>query len=207
MTVPKLRAAAITAIAVIAAASDARAQTPEEFYRGKQVRMIVGHPAGGDYDIGGRLLAKHLSRHVPGHPTIVVQNLPTAASIVAANTLYNTAPKDGTVFGSFSRNLLPGGARARICRPHAPLRMAGRGVAAEPDLRELAHEPGQDGAGRLAQELIVPGGGASSGLSIVPMILNHALQHEIPDRRRLQGLSRRHAGAPARRGRGPLQHL
>jgi tripartite-type tricarboxylate transporter receptor subunit TctC len=177
MTVPNLCAALITAIAVIAASSDARAQTPEEFYRGKQVRMIVGHPAGGDYDIGGRLLAKHLTRHVPGHPTIVVQNLPTAASIAAANPLYTTAPKDGTVFGSFSRNLP---SQAVLGHPSLQVdmrRFAWLGAVSLPSRicvswHTSAVKKAED---VFAHELIVPGGGASSGLSIVPMILNHAL--------------------------------
>src|SRR5262245_63771000 len=76
-----------------------------DFYRGKQIRLISGHPVGGDYDLGARFLAKHLSRHIPGEPIVVVQNLPAAASVVAANFIYHQAPRDGTVIGSFSRNL------------------------------------------------------------------------------------------------------
>src|SRR5262245_12554426 len=76
-----------------------------DFYRGKQIRLVSGHPVGGDYDIGARFLAKHLSRHIPGQPVIVVQNMPAAASVAAANFIYNQAPRDGTVIGSFSRNL------------------------------------------------------------------------------------------------------
>jgi hypothetical protein len=76
-----------------------------DFYRGKQIRLISGHPVGGDYDLGARFLAKYLSRHIPGEPVVVVQNMPAAASVVAANFIYNQAPRDGTVIGSFSRNL------------------------------------------------------------------------------------------------------
>ena len=76
-----------------------------DLFRGKQIRLIVGHPAGGDYDIGGRMLAKYLTRHLSGRPAIVVQNMPAAGSIAAANYLYKVAPADGTVFGSFSRNI------------------------------------------------------------------------------------------------------
>ena len=67
--------------------------------------MIVGHAVGNDYDLGGRLLAKYLAKHIPGQPTIVVQNMPAAAELAAANYLYVRAPRDGTVFGSFSRNI------------------------------------------------------------------------------------------------------
>src|SRR3954447_23371591 len=76
--------------ASVASLASAHAQ---DFYRGRQVRMIIGHPVGGDYDVGGRLLAKYLPRHVPGNPTVIVQNMPQAASLVAANFLYNQAPR------------------------------------------------------------------------------------------------------------------
>src|SRR5262245_46261607 len=81
------------------------AEPVSEYYRGKQILMIVGHPVGNDYDLGGRFLAKYLTRHVPGNPTIVVSNMPAASSVAATNFFYSAAPKDGTVFGSFSRNI------------------------------------------------------------------------------------------------------
>src|SRR6476661_4362305 len=82
----------------------ARSQTVQDFYKGKQIRLISGHPVGGDYDIGARLLAKYLPKHIPGQSLVFVQNMPQAASIVAANFMHNLAPRDGTVIGSFSRN-------------------------------------------------------------------------------------------------------
>ena len=69
-------------------------------FKDKQVRLIVGSAPGGGYDAYGRLLAAHMRRHIPGNPTIVVQNMPGAGSLVLANYLYNVAPKDGTVFGA-----------------------------------------------------------------------------------------------------------
>src|SRR5512133_3742201 len=77
-------------------------QAPPDFYKGKQIRLIIGHPVGGDSDVGARFLAKYLQKHLPGNPTIVVQNMPQAATIVAANFVYGQAPRDGTVLGSFS---------------------------------------------------------------------------------------------------------
>ena len=65
----------------------------------KQIRMIIGSAPGGGYDAYGRLLATHMRDHIPGHPTIVVQNMPGAGSLVLANYLYNVAPRDGTVIG------------------------------------------------------------------------------------------------------------
>ena len=78
---------------------------PQDFYKNKQIRLIIGYPVGNDYDLAGRFLARYLARHIPGEPTIIVQNMPAAASITAANFLYAQAPRDGTVFGSFSRNM------------------------------------------------------------------------------------------------------
>ncbi len=82
----------------------ASAQTPAEFYRGKQVTLITSASVGGGYDQYARILAKHMPRFIPGNPTIVVQNMPGADGLRAANYLYNVAPKDGTVIGGLSRN-------------------------------------------------------------------------------------------------------
>jgi len=76
-----------------------------DFYRGKAVTLTVGYSAGGGYDTYARILAHHMGRHIPGNPTIVVQNAPGAGSMRAANALYNVAPKDGTAFGTFGRGI------------------------------------------------------------------------------------------------------
>jgi tripartite-type tricarboxylate transporter receptor subunit TctC len=85
--------------------SPARADTVADFYKGKQVNLIVGYGPGGGYDVYGRLVARHIGRHIPGNPTVVVQNMPGAGSLRAANFIYSAAPKDGTVFGIFARNM------------------------------------------------------------------------------------------------------
>ena len=69
------------------------------FYRGKQVRFVVGTAPGGLYDLAARIVARHMAAHIPGNPTIVVQNLPAAGGLVMANQLYAAGPKDGTVIG------------------------------------------------------------------------------------------------------------
>ena len=66
---------------------------------------MVGYEVGNDYDIGARLLAKYLSKQLPGQPTIVVQNMPQAAALASANYIYLRAPRDGSVIGGISRNL------------------------------------------------------------------------------------------------------
>ena len=75
------------------------------YHEGKTLRIIVGHEVGGGYDRIGRLLARHLNKHIPGKPTILVENMPGAQTIIAANYLYNIAKPDGLTIGSFDRGL------------------------------------------------------------------------------------------------------
>jgi tripartite-type tricarboxylate transporter receptor subunit TctC len=83
----------------------AAADEAASFYKGKQISLIVGYGPGGGYDVYGRLLARHIGRYIPGQPSIIVQNMPGAGSLVATNYLYRIAPKDGSVFGIFARNM------------------------------------------------------------------------------------------------------
>jgi tripartite-type tricarboxylate transporter receptor subunit TctC len=76
-----------------------------DFYNGKTVRMLIGYGPGGGYDLYGRVVAQFLPRHLPGHPTIVVQNMPGAGSLLAARYVHDVAPKDGTVLGSLAQTL------------------------------------------------------------------------------------------------------
>ncbi len=73
-----------------------------DFYRGKTVRIVVGFSAGGGYDQYSRLIARHLSKYIPGNPNIIVDNMAGAGSIIAANHTFNAAPKDGTIIGNIS---------------------------------------------------------------------------------------------------------
>jgi tripartite-type tricarboxylate transporter receptor subunit TctC len=93
-----LRASAL-AIFCAAAIGHAGAQTPEQFYAGKTVDFVIGYPPGGSNDTWGRLVARHLGRHIPGNPTVVPKNQPGAGSLLAVNQIFNIAPKDGTVIG------------------------------------------------------------------------------------------------------------
>src|SRR5262249_31158160 len=70
---------------------------PVDFYKGKDIKLIISATVGGGYDVYARALAKHLGEHIPGNPTIIPQNLPPAGGIAAANHKYNVAPRDGTV--------------------------------------------------------------------------------------------------------------
>ena len=86
-------------------AGTARAQAAvADFYRGKQITLLVGYAPGGGYDITARLVARYIGKYIPGHPDIVVQNMPGAGSMRAANYTYVNAPKDGTTFALIARD-------------------------------------------------------------------------------------------------------
>jgi tripartite-type tricarboxylate transporter receptor subunit TctC len=89
----------------LALAGPVRADPVEDFYRGRTITLVVGYGPSGGYDLFGRMMARHLGRHIPGNPTIVVQNMPGAGSLRATNWLYSVAPRDGTVFGIFARDM------------------------------------------------------------------------------------------------------
>jgi tripartite-type tricarboxylate transporter receptor subunit TctC len=95
--------AAVAGVALVAPAH-ADAPSVAEFYRGKRINLVTSASVGGGYDQYARLIAKHLPRHIPGEPTIIVQNMVGAEGLRAANFLYNVAPQDGTVIGGLSRN-------------------------------------------------------------------------------------------------------
>jgi len=75
------------------------AQSVEEFYSGKIVSLYIGYPAGGGYDVYGRVVAHHLGKHIPGNPTVIPVNMPGAGSLRLTNWLFNAAPRDGTALG------------------------------------------------------------------------------------------------------------
>ena len=90
----------------VLAGAPARAADPiEDFYRGRQLRLVIGYSVGGGYDIYARIAAEHLGRYIPGRPTIVPQNMPGAGSLVAARHVYAAAPKDGTVLAVLAQTL------------------------------------------------------------------------------------------------------
>ncbi len=87
----------------IAAPGAAQADAVADFYQGKRITMYIGSSTGGGTDLYGRLVATFIGRHIPGNPTVVPANVPGANGLVAANQLFNTAPKDGTAIGTFGR--------------------------------------------------------------------------------------------------------
>ncbi len=98
--------ATMAGLMVATASAAAIAQDAADFYKGRTVTIQVGYSAGGGYDLTTRLFARHFGRHIPGNPTVIVQNMPGGGSIVLANYLFAAAPKDGTMLGVFGAGIM-----------------------------------------------------------------------------------------------------
>ena len=149
----------------------------EAFYKGRQIRLIIGAEAGSDYDVWGRIVARYLGRYLPGKPAIVPQNMPGAGQIIATNHLFNIAERDGTVIGMIGRNMpymaLTGNPSVRfdprklnwIGSPETARRVcavrAGSGVAKVEDL--------------LEKEIMVGGAGSGTAVTQTPTLLARLL--------------------------------
>ncbi len=92
-------------LALIALPASFQQVSAAPYYEGKTITIIVGYGPGGGYDRVARLLAKHLPKHIPGKPTILVENMPGADSMIATNHIYNIAKPDGLTIGTFNRGM------------------------------------------------------------------------------------------------------
>lgn len=101
----QFRTAALPALLVVITATSASADPVEDFYKGKTIRVIVGFPAGGGYDLYARSIAEIMGGFIPGKPTIIVQNMVGGGSLVAAKYMFEGAPRDGTALGMLSQAL------------------------------------------------------------------------------------------------------
>src|SRR5260221_10651717 len=100
-------AAVALSLALLGAATlPAQADPVADFYHGKTINLVVGTSPGNDYDFRGRIIARHMGRHIPGEPIIVPQNMPGAGGIKAANYMAAIAPKDGTVVHMIMTNMM-----------------------------------------------------------------------------------------------------
>jgi tripartite-type tricarboxylate transporter receptor subunit TctC len=161
----------------VGAATPLCAQSPADFYKGKQIRMVVSTEPGQDYDTWARLVARHMRQYIPGNPPFVIENMPGAGSLIAANYLYNKAVQDGTTLGMVSRNI-PNYALMR--QPNAnydPLKfnwigspeITHRGCYARSDSGIKAPED------LFVRELLVGGDGAGTALTETPLLLKNLL--------------------------------
>jgi len=172
----KLVTAAGLALATICVLPCA-AQTPEEFYRGKQIELAIGYPPAGSNDIYARLLGRHLGKHIPGNPTIVPQNRPGAGSFLTLAYVANVAPKDGTVIGigaptaPLDEKLGTQGVRFKT----AELNWIGRIDSLINIVFTWHTSPVKTFADALRTEAKLSGTGVGSTVSIYPTVTNHVL--------------------------------
>lgn len=97
----RLRATILIAIAcVLGGSTPALADAVSDFYTGKTITLIISAGTGGGFDTNARLVARHLGKHIPGNPIIIPKNMPGGGHLVAANYMYNVAPKDGTTLAT-----------------------------------------------------------------------------------------------------------
>ena len=169
---------AIIVAAFLIAFGTTSTASAQDFYKGKTVRVIVGHNVGNDYDVGARLLTKYLPKHIPGHPAIVVQNMPQGAGIASANFLQGPAPRDGLVMGSFTRNY-PNQAIMRQANVEGdPRQLNWLGATSFPSRVCIVSSTAKvkTASDLFKHELIVGGGpGVSSSNSIMPTVFNRVL--------------------------------
>jgi tripartite-type tricarboxylate transporter receptor subunit TctC len=104
--IKRLWAITITAFTVLSLVDTAAFGSPDDFYRGKTFTIVVGFSPGGGYDAYARALARRIGDHIPGHPTVIVENMPGAGSLTSVRYLDLTAPKDGTVMTIFNPGLV-----------------------------------------------------------------------------------------------------
>jgi tripartite-type tricarboxylate transporter receptor subunit TctC len=176
-----MAAALVLAMGALALCAPAAAQTADEFYKGKQIRFIVGTAAGQDYDSWARLIARHLPRYLPGNPTFVVENMPGAGHILATNYLFNLAPRDGSAIGMVSRNMTEA---AILKLPNVRFDPAKFSWIGSPELNHrvlfVNATSGFEKVPDLYQrELIIGTPGGFQGVSAAPILLKNLLHMRL----------------------------
>jgi tripartite-type tricarboxylate transporter receptor subunit TctC len=167
-----LRAAAT--IAFFALSSQTHAQSVEDFYRSHPITMLVGSGAGGGYDVYARTFARYWSDHIPGHPDIIAKNMPAAAGLAAASTLYNSAERDGSVIAAFTNGAAMDPLFGNPGAHYDPLQFEWLGsIGKLENVCATWHtSPVKTIAAARERQVIVAAAGATSNTAIVPKMLN-----------------------------------
>ncbi len=155
----------------------ASAQSSAGYYAGKQVKMIIGLGTGGGYDLWGRMLARHIGRHLPGNPSVIAQNMEGAGSFRAASYMANQAPRDGTVMALIARDASLGPITGNSGAQFDPTRFSWLGTTTTETNVCIAHHtaPVKSVQDLMARELLVGDNGAGTGTGNYPKALNQLL--------------------------------
>ena len=168
---------AAVCFAAITSAGEAAAQAPEDFYRGKTIDFVIGYPPGGSNDVWGRLVARHLGKHVPGKPNVVPKNMPGAGSFLAVNQIFNVLPKDGSVIGigaptmALDERLGSQGVRFKT----AELNWIGRVDSLVNMVFMWKTSPVKTFADAQQRQSTLSGTGAGSTVAVYPTVINNVL--------------------------------
>jgi tripartite-type tricarboxylate transporter receptor subunit TctC len=151
-----------------------QAQSSEDFFAGKQLLINVGSAAGGGYDAQARLMSRHLGDHIPGNPSVIVQNRPGAGGLVAANYVYNLAPKDGTVMGLLQRTAITA---KPLIGDNVNFEVSNfnwlGSLASEPGVLMVWHtSPVTTAQDLMIKPLIVGGAGIADDSELTPKVIN-----------------------------------
>jgi tripartite-type tricarboxylate transporter receptor subunit TctC len=173
------RAGTLACALLAPACLSAYAQTTDagDFYKGKTITLITSTGVGGAYDVVARLIARHMPRHIPGNPTIIVQNMPGGGNVLATNYMYAIAPKDGTAIATIhsaiplQQVLDAGGVRYDADK----FNWLGS-TGSQNEVILVWHTAGIDSiAAAMKRQVIVGGTGAGAGMTLLPQVINNLL--------------------------------
>ena len=152
----------------------AHAQSVEDFYKSHPITMLVASGAGGGYDVYARALARYWSNHIPGHPPIIAKNMPAAAGLQAASTLYNNADRDGATIGAFTNGAAMDPLFGNPGAHYDARRFAWLGsIGKLENVCATWHTSSvKTVADAQQRQVVVAGAGATSNTAIVPKLLN-----------------------------------
>ena len=174
MAAGRYAAAVLVAVAMASSANPAHAQSVEDFYKSHPITMLVGSGAGGGYDVYARTFSRYWTNHIPGHPNIVPKNMPAAAGLAAASTLFNGAERDGSVIGAFTNGAAMDPLFGNPGAHYDALQFAWLGSIGK--LENVCATWHTSSVKTIAQararEVIVAAAGATSNSAIVPKMLN-----------------------------------
>ena len=170
---PLLCAALLLAICHAPASAD----SVEDFYKGRQINLIIGGGAGGGYDAYYRTLARHMGKHIPGNPSFIAKNQPAAGGLAAASAIYTTAEKDGGTIGAFANNVTMDPLFGAVGARYDSLKLSWIGsIGKLQNVCATWHEsPIKTIQQAQEREVIVGAAGATSNTALMPKVLNAVL--------------------------------
>jgi len=168
-----------TAMAAVIAATPAAADpSVEQFYKGSQIRLLASAGPGSGYTIWTRFIGTHLGRHIPGEPSVIVQSMPGAGGLIAANYMYSAAPRDGREIASLAREAPSLGLMTGTAARYDPLKLNWLGTpTSESNICVVAKDaPARTVEDLYTKEVIVGTDGVGSGMHVFPVALNSLLK-------------------------------